>query len=108
MGSNFHFKNVRTLVSLNRTKQTKHCLEAGTLYKQKQNIVEHPYGTIKRRWGFYYIITKKGIKRASADVGLMLIAYNLHRLMNIVGKNDLQKFLRELVFTFYLILTSLN
>ncbi len=31
-------------------------------YKRRQAIVEHPYGTIKRHWGFNYIITKKSIK----------------------------------------------
>ena len=46
-------------------------------YKQRQAIVEHPYGIIKRQWGFYYITTKKGIKRASAHVGLMFVAFNL-------------------------------
>ncbi len=54
-------------------------------YKKRQAIVEHPYGTIKRQWGFGYIMTKKGIKRASADVGLVFISYNLRRLINILG-----------------------
>lgn len=66
------------------------------LYKQRQSIVEHPYGTIKRQWGFYYIITKKGMKRASADVGLMFIAYNMRRLMNIIDASTFKKFLKEL------------
>jgi transposase len=47
------------------------------LYKRRQSIVEYPYGTVKRQWGFSYILTKKGIKRASADVGFMFIAYNI-------------------------------
>lgn len=55
------------------------------LYKRRQAIVEHPYGTIKRQWGFSYILTKKGKARASADVGLMYIAYNLRRIVNILG-----------------------
>ncbi|MDP3352176.1 MAG: IS1182 family transposase, partial [Flavobacteriaceae bacterium] len=29
------------------------------LYRRRQAIVEHPYGTIKRQWGFSYIMTKK-------------------------------------------------
>ena len=66
------------------------------LYKKRQAIVEHPYGTIKRQWGFYYIITKKGIKRAAADVGFMFTAYNLRRLINIIDRNTLKKFLKEL------------
>ena len=89
--------------------QNKQNIEASPqLYKQRQSIVEHPYGTIKRQWGFYYIITKKGIKRASADVGFMFIAYNLRRLMNIIDKNQFTKFLKELVFIFSVIMTSVK
>lgn len=77
-------------------------------YKKRQSIVEHPYGTIKRQWGYYYVITKKGMKRASADVGFMFIAYNLRRLMNIIDKNLLRKYLQELAFSFSIILTSVK
>ena len=66
-------------------------------YRKRQAIVEHPYGTIKRQWGFSYILTKKGKKRASSDVGLMFTAYNIRRLINIVGKNELKKYLEVLV-----------
>lgn len=70
-------------------------------YKRRQAIVEHPYGIIKRQWGFYYITTKKGLKRASADVGFMFVAYNLRRLMNIIDKNEFKKFLQQLVTLFF-------
>jgi len=69
-------------------------------YKKRQSIVEHPYGIIKRQWGFYYITTKKGINLASAGVGFMFVAYNIRRLMNIIGKDQLKKFLAELVLLF--------
>jgi transposase len=65
------------------------------LYKRRQAIVEHPYGTIKRQWGFSYIMTKKGSQRASADVGFMFIAYNLRRLINILGMEELRKYLKD-------------
>ncbi len=68
------------------------------LYKKRQAIVEHPYGIIKRQWGFYYISTKRSIKRASADVGLMFVAYNFRRMMNIIDKKAFKKFLQELAF----------
>lgn len=81
--------------------QNKNNIQANSaVYKQRQSIVEHPYGTIKRQWGFYYVITKKGIKRASADIGFMFIAYNLRRLMNIIDPSQFKKFLEELVFKF--------
>jgi len=65
-------------------------------YKLRQQIIEHTYGIIKRGWGFYYVSTKRGLKRASADVGLMFTAFNLRRLMNIIDKNAFKKFLSEL------------
>jgi transposase len=66
-------------------------------YKKRQAIIEHTYGIIKRGWGFYFVSTKKGLKHASADVGLMFTALNLRRLINIIDKNELKMFLRELV-----------
>jgi transposase len=70
-------------------------------YKKRQAIIEHTYGIIKRQWGFYFISTKKGIKHASADVGLMFTALNLRRLMNIIDKDLFKKFLKELVRLFF-------
>jgi len=89
--------------------QNKLNIEANpTLYKKRQAIVEHPYGILKRQWGFYYIMTKKTKKHASADVGLMFTAYNLRRIMNIVDKNVFKKFLEELGFLFFEKITSPN
>ena len=65
-------------------------------YRRRQSIVEHPYGTIKRQWGFSYILTKRYTQRASADVGFMFIAYNLRRIFNILDKNKLQEYLKVL------------
>ncbi len=69
-------------------------------YRRRQAIVEHPYGTIKRQWGFSYIMTKKGKQRAGADVGLMFVAYNIRRIMNILGKDELEKYLKETALLF--------
>ena len=70
-------------------------------YKKRQAIIEHTYGIIKRQWGFYFISTKKGIKRANADVGLMFTAFNLRRLINIIDRNLLKQFLKELSSLFF-------
>jgi len=75
-------------------------LEKEQLYKRRQSIVEHPYGTLKRQWGFSYILTKKGISRASSDVGLMFIAYNFRRIVNILTRDQLKEYLRILVSMF--------
>lgn len=68
-------------------------LKSEKLYKRRQAIVEHPYGTIKRQWGFNYIITKKYFERAEADFGLIMTAYNLRRIFNIVGIEKLIEYL---------------
>ena len=67
-------------------------------YRRRQAIVEHPYGTIKRQWGFSYIMTKKYKKRAEADIGLIFTAYNLRRIMNIIGTDVLKEYLKDLIF----------
>jgi transposase len=66
------------------------------LYKLRQSIIEHNYGTIKRQWNFHFILTKKGMERAASDVGFMFTAYNLRRLMNLIDKKDLLKYLKGL------------
>lgn len=71
-------------------------------YRKRQAIVEHPYGTIKRQWGFDHIMTKKTKERASADVGLIMIAYNLRRLLNILNQKQLKTYLTRLCSYFLL------
>jgi transposase len=77
-------------------------------YKKRQQIIEHTYGILKRQWGYSYVITKRGMKRASADVGLMFTALNLRRLLNIVDRNRLAKFLRALAVVFFALSASLR
>lgn len=73
----------RNKSALNVLKNKENMEQNMAIYKQRQAIVEHPFGTIKRNWGFDHIMTKQGMQRASADVGLILIAYNLRRLLTI-------------------------
>lgn len=71
------------------------------VYKNRKAIVEHPFGTIKRQWGFHYILTKKGMERAGADVGFMFTAYNLRRIINIVGQKNLMEYLKRVLFPIF-------
>lgn len=73
--------------------------ENKAIYRRRQAIVEHPYGTIKRLpkafgRGFNHIITKKTIERAEADLGFMMIAYNIRRLISIIGIKPLIELFR--------------
>ncbi|WP_335967366.1 transposase, partial [Galbibacter sp. PAP.153] len=70
------------------------------LYNKRQALAEHPFGTIKRQWGFDHIMTKKGIRAASADLGLIALAYNLKRMFKLgVGLKYQYKLLRSAIFT---------
>ena len=71
------------------------------LYKRRQAIVEHPYGTIKRQWGFSYIMTKNSSTRASANVGFMMTAYNLRRIINIIGIERFREYLQYIIDVFF-------
>jgi transposase len=73
------------------------------IYRRRQAIVEHPYGVIKRQWDFYYIMTKKTIKHASADVGLIFTSYNLRRIFNLIDPNELKQYLKVLALLFWTI-----
>ncbi len=67
------------------------------LYLQRQAIIEHTYGIFKRQWDFYYVMTKKTIKHASADVGLIFVALNFRRIMNIVGVDKLKAYFKAII-----------
>lgn len=69
-------------------------------YRRRQAIVEHPYGIIKCQWDFYYIMTKKIIKHASADVGIIFTAFNLRQIFNLIDQNLLKQYLKVLTLLF--------
>ena len=78
------------------------------LFKRRQAIVEHPFGTIKRQWGFNYIITKKYLERAEADFGFIITAYNLRRIISIIGITKLKEYLVSIFMFFYSKITHLK
>jgi len=51
-------------------------------------LYEHPFGTVKRFHGAYYILCKWK-EKASAEMGLSFLAYNMIRAINMVGINQL-------------------
>jgi transposase len=63
-------------------------------YRLRQMIVEHPFGTIKRSWGAYYFLTKRKIS-VSAEISISFLVYNLKRVMNILGIEEILRRLRE-------------
>ena len=63
-------------------------------YRQRQQITEHMFGTIKRQRGFTYALVRKK-ENVLGEVGLMFIGYNLSRCLSILGIEKLIKALKE-------------
>ncbi len=54
------------------------------IVKRRKAIVEHPYGTIKRIWG-YGTFLLKGLKKIKIEATLINLAYNMKRVLSIKG-----------------------
>lgn len=77
------------------------------LYKTRQMIVEHPFGTIKRGWGISYFLTR-GIESVKAEASLVFLAYNMKRIINILGVKGILKRLKGLKTPFNLFKLHIN
>jgi transposase len=56
--------------------------------RQRRETVEHPFGTIKARMGATHFLMKT-LPRVGAEMALHVLAYNLTRVMNIMGPGRL-------------------
>jgi transposase len=56
--------------------------------RQRRETVEHPFGTIKARMGATHFLTKT-LPKVAAEMALSVLAYNLTRVMNIIGTKPL-------------------
>lgn len=69
-------------------------------YRQRQQIIEHQFGTLKRHWHFDYILTK-GKEKVLGETYLIFTCYNLRRLISIFGFEALMcKMKAHLLFLF--------
>ena len=78
----------------------KRVFENPDYYRLRQQVTEHQFGTLKRQWGFTYTLMK-GKQNVLSEVNLMMICYNLRRLMSIVGVNKLKEALKGLCRHFF-------
>jgi transposase len=61
--------------------------------RQRRETVEHPFGTIKARMGATHFLMKT-LPRVAAEMALHVLAYNLTRVMNIMGVQPLMAVMR--------------
>ena len=58
------------------------------LYRKRQEINEHIFGTIKRKWGYNYT-DLKGLEKVNGEHSLIMLVYNIKRSITILGVPDL-------------------
>lgn len=61
--------------------------------RQRRETVEHPFGTIKARMGATHFLMKT-LPRVAAEMALHVLAYNMTRVMNIIGIKPLMAAIR--------------
>ena len=58
------------------------------LISKRKELVEHPFGTIKRNFGYTYFLLK-GIDKVRAEFSFICFTYNLKRVLNIFSVKEL-------------------
>jgi len=56
----------------------------------RKQLVEHPFGTIKRAWNQSYFLIK-GLESVNAEMSLTVLAYNIKRAIQILGVPRMMK-----------------
>jgi transposase len=56
--------------------------------RMRNQVVEHPYGTVKR-WNNGYYLLVKGKVKAAAELALMFLSYNIKRALNLLGTQQI-------------------
>jgi len=67
--------------------------ERKEVYQQRKQLAEHPFGTVKRGFGFSYFLTR-GTESVRAESCLHFLVYNMKRAINIMGTSGLQRALQ--------------
>ena len=70
-----------------------------------RDTVEHPFGTLKRWMGSEHFLTK-GLHNVGTEMSLNVLAYNLKRVMNILGVEGLLQALHALFVALFFALRS--
>jgi hypothetical protein len=61
--------------------------------RMRRQTVEHPFGTIKAWMGATHFLCRR-LPKVSAEMSLHVLAYNLKRVMKIMGTRPLMEALR--------------
>ena len=63
-------------------------------YKRRQAICEHPFGSIKRHWGYTHTLLK-GLQKVNGEMNLIMFCYNFMRTKNILGFDKMLQTIKD-------------
>jgi hypothetical protein len=66
--------------------------QADTMMRCRASLAEHPFGTLKCRAGYRHFLVR-GFNKVRGEWGLMALAYNFTRVLNILGFDDFVRYL---------------
>jgi hypothetical protein len=52
--------------------------------RQRAGLVEHPFGTLKRWFGWDHFLVR-GFEKVGGEMSIMVLGYNLTRVINTLG-----------------------
>ncbi len=58
--------------------------EGAERMRQRASLVEHPFGALKRWFGWDHFLVR-GFEKVRGGMSLMVLGYNLTRVINILG-----------------------
>ena len=61
------------------------------IMRQRSALVEHPFGTLKRRAGWDHFLMR-GLEKSQGEFSLMVLGYNFTRVLTILGIDTLRDY----------------
>ena len=74
-------------------------------YRQRQQIIEHQFGTFKRQWGFTHTLVR-GKEKVLGEVSLIFTVYNLRRSVSILGFQVFLGYLKAMFLSIFGVLRT--
>ncbi len=74
-------------------------------YRRRQMMSEHPFGVVKRQWGYDHVLMK-GLQKVDTEISLTFLCYDLKRVMNIMGFSGILEAIRIFCHDLYTLFWS--
>lgn len=77
------------------------------LYRTRQDLVEHPFGTIKRQWGYDHTLMRT-IPKVKTEFSIITLCYNIRRAMSIISPKGLIYAINEMILLISMITAAVT